>query len=400
MRLIWTQPGAVSDVRRTLRAHRHDTPQCQLNEIEDPGRITRKYPVLIDANGVFVEEIFSFLFDIGYVRGTTQSARTLQTYGESLLAWLSYAEARGLEWRRPTAIMLAQYRDHLLGTQAFDRPLRVLARRTVNLRLTVAIGFYKHLGWISGSGSLTLASSRHLNHVARKRPLLVVRSASGFEGLRVRTYSRRPMALRAEQCRALCFELHNPYRLMWQWALCTGLRTVSLVQIDLKAFESMVECASDPQTLDVVAKGGKVVTVSVPTGLRNLTELYIAIDRVMAAAAAETPLPQSTLFLNSDGRPVTSKGYYRALKRAGRRLKIRVRPHQARTTFATYVRDKLEALNRRGQQIDAVKVVQCLLAHSDARTTEEYLESIDVPSLDVLAILDELCAETTTDVAS
>jgi hypothetical protein len=37
-----------------------------------------------------------------------------------------------------------------------------------------------------------------------------------------------------------------------------------------------------------------------------------------------------------------------------------------------------------------VKIVQALLAHADARTTEQYLESIDVPSVDILRILDEL----------
>jgi integrase len=54
------------------------------------------------------------------------------------------------------------------------------------------------------------------------------------------------------------------------------------------------------------------------------------------------------------------------------------------------VRDKLEQLARRGTEFDAVKIVQSLLAHADARTTEQYLESIDVPSIDVLRILDEL----------
>jgi integrase len=54
------------------------------------------------------------------------------------------------------------------------------------------------------------------------------------------------------------------------------------------------------------------------------------------------------------------------------------------------MRDKLEAMNEAGGNLDAVKVVQSLLAHADARTTEQYLESIDVPSLDVLQILDEL----------
>jgi integrase len=178
---------------------------------------------------------------------------------------------------------------------------------------------------------------------------------------------------------------------MWQWALCTGLRTVSLLQIKLKAFQGLRHCGSEAQTLDIGAKGGKTVTVSVHQELRCATEHYVAVDRVMAAGLSPPKSSDPSLFLNLLGRPVTGKSYYRALKQAGRRLKITVHPHQARTTFATHVRDKLEALNRAGREIDAIKVVQSLLAHADARTTEQYLESIDVPSLDVLAVLDELC---------
>lgn len=64
---------------------------------------------------------------------------------------------------------------------------------------------------------------------------------------------------------------------------------------------------------------------------------------------------------------------------------LAARPHQARSTFATRVRDKLARLTRGGAELDVVKIVQALLAHADARTTEQYLESIDV-----LRVLDEL----------
>lgn len=92
--------------------------------------------------------------------------------------------------------------------------------------------------------------------------------------------------------------------------------------------------------------------------------------------------------------PRLSRILYRALKRAGTRLAITARPHQARTTFATFVRERLEVMNESGANLDAVKVVQFLLAHADSTTTEQYLESIDVPSLEVLQVLDELTRTT------
>jgi integrase len=176
---------------------------------------------------------------------------------------------------------------------------------------------------------------------------------------------------------------------MWQWALCTGLRTSSLVRIELKAFSALTEHSRWGQTIEVPAKGGKIVGVHVPTELIVATARYVAVDRVLVAGRRDRP-PEAALFLNARGQSVTGKSFYRALRRASARSGVSARPHQARTTFATYVRDKLEAMTCAGANLDAVKVVQSLLAHADARTTEQYLESIDVPSLDVLQALDDL----------
>jgi integrase len=141
--------------------------------------------------------------------------------------------------------------------------------------------------------------------------------------------------------------------------------------------------------MQVRAKGGKSVSVHVPQQLVEATARYIEIERVLSAGFGRRA-KAATLFINSCGRSVTGKAYYRAFCRARQALGLSARPHQARSTFATRVRDKLERLARGGTELDAVKIVQALLAHADARTTEQYLESIDVPSIDVLRILDEL----------
>jgi integrase len=182
---------------------------------------------------------------------------------------------------------------------------------------------------------------------------------------------------------------------MWQWALCTGLRTSSLLRLRIGAFESFASSAISDPMLSVLAKGGKIVSVHVPQALRDATERYIEVDRRLAASRPPSTAKDAALFLNRTGRPVTAKAYYRAFRRAAARLRIHAFPHQARTTFATFVRDRLERSNTAGHHLDAVKIVQSLLAHADAATTEAYLDSIDVPSLDVLRILDELAARST-----
>jgi integrase len=388
MRLIWTADGPVSSVWATLMSKGYASAALTAKTFPGEGRIPRRFPILMSETGGFIEEAFRFLFDIAYLRGATTSIRTLETYAESLLSWITYADGTGLPWQRPTVSMLATFRDYLLGTRGSRA--RPLSRRTVNLRLTVVIEFYKYLGLVTPDTAP--------QDVALPRPHFAspsgyrMHTRSTFQRLRLRVYSRRPVALPAEQCRALCSELDNPYRLMWQWALCTGLRTVSLVQIGLDAFQKLSR--SGGETLEIGAKGGRLVSVTVPTALREATERYIATGRVIAAVLTPVKPQVQALFLNRWGRPVTSKAYYRALKRAARRLKITAHPHQARTTFATHVRNRLEKLGREGLEVDPIKVVQSLLAHADARTTERYLESIDVPSVDVLTVLDELCRTT------
>jgi hypothetical protein len=214
MRLIWTGEEPVSETRLTLKARGYEPAQLGLSE-QAVCRIDRRFPMLISQSGRFVGEAFSFLFDVAFVRGSTRSARTLETYAESLLSWLKYAEDKGVQWRRPTAAMLAAYRDNMLGTDGQDRRnTRPLSRRTINLRLTVAIEFYKHLGCVAANISSRPVSTRFdAREVSCDEDTRSRNRGRNFQRLRVRIYSRRPKALHIEQCRALSQELRNPYRL-------------------------------------------------------------------------------------------------------------------------------------------------------------------------------------------
>jgi integrase len=375
MRLLWTTDQPAPVVRQVLSQRGYGSISAALPP-DGQWRIGRRFPVLVDSTDRVLVEPFRFLFDVGFIRGSTRSFRTLETYAECLCDWLAFAEAAGLPWRQPTSAMLATYRDHLLGTVAREpKRSRPLSRRTVNLRLTVSIEFYKYVAELPDVDSGT--------------QLFLSRRLASLRRLRVRLDRRRPRALSVEQCRLLCDRLRGVHRLIFQWALCTGLRTASLVSIPLGDFLSLLRSRSSPRLMQVRAKGGKTVSVHVPQQLLEATVRYVEIERVLSARSGVRG-KAATLFLNSRGRPVTSKSYYRAFCRAREAVGLAARPHQARSTFATRVRDKLERLARGGAELDVVKIVQALLAHADARTTEQYLESIDVPSIDVLGVLDEL----------
>jgi hypothetical protein len=215
MRLLWTANQPASVVRQIL-TKRGCGNICAALPPDSDWRIARRFPVLIDSSGHVLPEPFGFLFDVGCVRGSTSSLRTLETYAECLCDWLTFAEDAEAPWNRPTSAMLARYRDHLLGTVICDpKRSRPLSRRTVNLRLTVVIEFYKHL-----------AESPDGDAVDR---LLLSRRLPSLRRLRVQLDRRRPRALTSDQCHQLCDRLRGVHRLIFQWALCTGLRTASLL---------------------------------------------------------------------------------------------------------------------------------------------------------------------------
>jgi integrase len=375
MRLLWTAERPAALIRRTLVEHGYGS-LCSALPPDSEWRIGRRFPVLVDSSGCVLSEPFNFLYEVGLIRGSTRSLRTLETYAEALCDWLTFTEGAELSWHRPTASMLATYRDHMLGTVIRDpKRSRPLSRRTVNLRLTVAIGFYKHLADSCDGGE----GDR----------LLLSRRISSFRRLRIQLERRRPRALSPDQCTRLCERLRGAHRLIFQWALCTGLRTASIVSIPLTDFVNLLHSQASSRRMEVRAKGGKCVSVHLPPQLIEATTRYIEIERVLSAQVNRRS-KAATLFINSRGRPVTGKAYYRAFCRSRKAIGVAARPHQARSTFATRVRDKLERLSRSGTELDPVKIVQALLAHADARTTEQYLESIDVPSIDILRILDDL----------
>lgn len=282
MRLLWTADQPVPAVRRVLTQRGHDS-ICAALPADGKWRLGRRFPLLVDGSGAVPDEPLRFFFDVGLIRGSTSSSRTLETYAECLCDWLAFAEHAKLPWRRPTAAMLGTYRDHLLGTIGDPRRSRPLSRRTVNLRLAVAIEFYKHLAESSEHDP----ASRAL--LSRRLPL--------FRRLRVRVDRRRPRALTGHQCSRLCDRLRSVYRLMFQWALCTGLRTASLVSMRLDDFVTLLRARSQ-RLMRVRAKGGKTIQVQMPQALIEVTARYVEIERVLCARPDRDRLP-SALFLNT-----------------------------------------------------------------------------------------------------
>lgn len=181
--------------------------------------------------------------------------------------------------------------------------------------------------------------------------------------------------------------LKGVHRVIFAWSLATGVRVSSVLNIDLVEYEKLNIDGSDG-FIELMMKGGRMQKVYVPQALRSEIETYICTVRVLSSKyRLQGAGERGKLFLNSKGEAVTRSCYYAAFKRACASQNIKAHPHQARTTFATFMERKISAAGL-NLGFDHVKIIQGLLGHASAITTQQYLEDIAGNNVEVLALID------------
>lgn len=387
MKLVWSSNLFTQGMMGLIATSDH---RAQLSALAAGGsnKVKRKFPLLISPSGSLCREAFDYLYDLS-ILGPSESEKTLRTYAESLCHWLSYAERSDINWRRPTKRHFARYRNSMKG-QPTDDELRApnLKPRTINLRLTVAMEFSKFLGQEQPKNSDEPEQSTDCKaRSAEDRSKPIKRQT-----ILVKVSKDRPRALTIEAIGAQLNALGLPHRLAFQWQLCTGLRRGSVTALSLQHIDELTSPYSDGY-VSVPAKGGKLASAYVPQSLLTETIRYIETQRTLVEPRNHVPLrrarDQQALFLNSRGNTLTGECYYKAFKRAAKRIGLNAKTHQARSTFATHMETRLRQRRAAGMEIDPIKIVQGLLGHSSSSTTEDYLESITCTRPDILQIIDD-----------
>lgn len=332
-------------------------------------------PLMLSNEGVIVKQVNYFLIDrANQVRGRNAS-NTVRTYAECLYHWLGYLESKGRAWQQANPRDLISYRN-AMKAEVSTRTKRQLKSSTINLRITVVLEFYKYL--------------QHWNTVDPVNSEWRNSIASAFEDsnaiIKLRKNFSRPRAMTQDVCTRLIQQLSGAHQLIFIWSLATGIRTSSILSITVENYEN-IRLGSD-DFIELTMKGGRMQKVYVPHSLRAETNRYIMTARVLSARKdwrkGEHPSP---LFINSQGGAVSRNCFYAAFKRACKKLGVNAHPHQARTTFATFIERKLSsaALNL---GFDHIKIIQGLLGHASASTTQQYIEDISGNNIDVLALID------------
>jgi len=221
---------------------------------------------------------------------------------------------------------------------------------------------------------------------------LASRNASD-RSLAPRIISRHPRNLALEEISRLMLLARPPYRLAFRWGLASGMRRFEVADLrhsDLPRPEQLPFFEDRLASLNIMRKGGREQTIYVPVQLVEETQWYFIADRPTPAAGFE-----DHIFLSARGLPLERQALSREFRRCGKLIGTDATLHHLRHTFASNVLAYLQRTHDQDQGINSLKVVQVLLGHANAKTTEVYLRAARVTSRAVVDALDYLYGATT-----
>ncbi|OWQ46799.1 hypothetical protein CDL60_13950 [Roseateles noduli] len=324
--------------------------------------------VILDETGAPVWEATLFLA-YRALRSRSQTGDSVRSYAEALLVWLAFLNQRRIAPVDATEETLGIYSAKLVHV-GHTRPLSATTSRH---RITVASLFHQ---WGVRSGSMTSPLGRWLVETGYENqipdPRRYGRSIKRL-GIAPPPVQRLPRILSREEISRLFLIAPMPYRLMFRWALATGMRRFEVCGLCLNQLpQAEIIASSDDGLLpiDVLRKGGRLCTVYAPVALIEETNWYALMDRPQSGARE--------VFVNTRGAAISRHRLTSVFRRCADRIGTKATLHNLRHTFAVHVLRILEGYERRGDAMNSLKTLQVLLGHSSIETTEIYLRAVEV----------------------
>lgn len=304
-------------------------------------------------------------------RGVTDD--TARTYGESLLLWLRYVSAAGATLDEANEELLQLFRAELCHSLGSGR--HSVSTATANLRVAVVVQFHK---WCQSNGYPSPLGAFLLSPDARGR------------SLSPRVVCRHPRLLGLEELQGLFSLVRQPYKLAFRWALVTGLRRFEVAILRCSALprpETLLFQEDGLAKMQVRRKGGRELTVYVPTSLIEETQWYVITDR-------REPHPgfEDYVFLGQSGRPLSRGSLTAEFRRCASLIGSDATLHHLRHTYAVNVLRFLDRMSAEqiGEAKNSLKTLQVLMGHAHSGTTELYLRAMDVTNNVVVSALEYL----------
>ena len=352
-------------------------------------------PILIDESMRIIEPVFSYLLYVATISGDSRSPQTVRTYAEHLLDWFDSLEQSDIAWDDVETETLAVYRNRHL-TQISQHTKRPYAQSTINGRLRAVCRFY---AWAHKEGLIDqlpfgfvpVQVSRDyqpfLVHAKRNPGRLTANELT----LPEREKTRR--ALTTSEVRCLMSHLRQPYQLMAEWAVATGMRRMEICALRREQIpESLHLRQRDRLLIPIhisITKGKNPRDVLPPIQLLDRTNRYIDEDREQVIRAQRRRDPsydpqgdlslRGALFLGVRGQEITPKRMSEAFRRAFQAAGINnVDLHCLRHTFAIRTLHALNKRQKEGEDINPMWILRQMLGHSSVAVTEIYLRSLQL----------------------
>ena len=317
------------------------------------------------------------------LRGSIGSSKSWAPTGRALYDYFSFLQAHELSWndvdRGEKKTLLAAYRDYCFR-------IAKLARSTVRQRLLYVCKFYEFAlqeKWIarlpfayedrSGGRARGLLSHVHGGRHVSARDVMP------------RAHQSVPRFLSVEQVKRFLSVVVNPHhRMILRLALGSGLRKEELATFPLayifnpdRSKACNVRIHLDPRDgHGIKTKGGRERVIFITRSLMRDLHQYATHYRGERAVLSKEP--QSTLFLNQDGKPFSADGKSldRIVRLISQKAGLRVCTHMLRHTYATHTLVALQR-NRAANRLEPLVFLQRQLGHASAETTLIYLHLIN-----------------------
>ncbi|MNI24562.1 Tyrosine recombinase XerD [compost metagenome] len=293
--------------------------------------------------------------------GTGDSVRT---YAESLLCWLRFLLEKNIKIDSATEETLGIYRAKLANGKRMGHKENY-SSSTVNIRVSVAAMFHE---WLQRTKLLSSPLGRFLQ----------TNKITNTAKYRQRVIKRYPKSMSLEEITAFFKIAREPYKLMFQWGLTTGMRRFEICDLTLEQLpnpESLVYSDSGLVSIKVIRKGGKELPVVVPIYLIERTYWYCISERRQPTADAER-----YIFINKNGQKISRSALTKEFKRCAKNINSDATLHCLRHTYATQILNIFQKNENLLEKNNAMKVVQVLMGHSRAESTSIYVHAATTSS--------------------
>lgn len=283
---------------------------------------------------------------------------TAQTYAKSLLPWLRYLEVKELQPQMATEEDFAAYRVQIVRKNC-------LSSSTIHLRIEVIGYFY---AWGQNTGVLKSPLGEYfVDRLAGKTP-------DHRRPLSPSVENEEPQYIGINDWLKIRARAAQPWRVLFTWAVCTGLRRAEICNLRLKDLHFLIENAKPDDItvrVRVKRKGGRSKWVHVPLPLIRESAWWVRWER----PGGDEGHAEDFLFKNTRGNPIDRNYLSRAFREVANSVGSNATFHHLRHAFAMMVLDFLPELMDERSRLNPMKVLQDLLGHSNQATSEIYIRA-------------------------